>query len=245
VQIDGEVALANDVAADWFASKQIHVVQTEAGQHFRNGHVEFRHRIWKSMSRPMIERTGFSIDWWFLAIKHAVLITNLILLESVEPESNKAKGIERRRSVWEAHYGEPACLESYLLGPFGCLAFLILTAEQRRARGLSGHFGDRSLQGLYLGCQVDGSSGVFKHLFTDGRTIFATPHALKVVPDVYPLRLQNPRKGPIISIDDVDMERLEADGEVALQDSPLGCWKEGLRKKGRFSYICLTGGILK
>jgi hypothetical protein len=30
VQIDGEDALANDVAADWFASKQIHVVKAEA-----------------------------------------------------------------------------------------------------------------------------------------------------------------------------------------------------------------------
>jgi hypothetical protein len=31
LQIDGEGALVNDVATDWFASKQIHVVQTEAG----------------------------------------------------------------------------------------------------------------------------------------------------------------------------------------------------------------------
>ncbi len=45
VQIDGEGALANDVSADWSASKQIHVVKTEAGQHFRNGHVECRHRV--------------------------------------------------------------------------------------------------------------------------------------------------------------------------------------------------------
>jgi len=216
VQIDGEGALANDVAGDWFASKQIHVVKTEAGQHFRNGHVECRHRVWKGMARAMIDRAGFSIEWWYLVLKHAVLITNLILLESVEPESPKAKGVERRRSVWEAHYGEQACLESYLLGPFGCLAFLILTAEQRKARGLSGHFGDRSLQGLYLGCQVDGASGVFKHLFTDGRNIFATPHALKVVPDVYPLRIQTPRKGPIPSIDDVDNQLLEDEGGVTL-----------------------------
>jgi hypothetical protein len=216
VQIDGEGALANEVAADWFASRQVHVVKTEAGQHFRNGHVECRHRIWKGMARAMIDRAGFSIDWWFLVLKHAVLITNLILLESVEPESNKAKGVERRRSVWEAHFGEQACLESYLLGPFGCLAFMILTAEQRKARGLSGHFGDRSLQGLYLGCQVDGASGVFKHLFTDGRNIFATPHAIKVVPDVYPLRVQNPRKGPIPSIDDVDMQLLDDEGGVTL-----------------------------
>ena len=154
VQFDGEGTLTN--AANWFASKQIHVVKTEAGQHFRNAHVEYRHRIWKGMTRVMIDRTGFSIDWWYLVVKHAVLITNLILLESVEPDTAKVNGIERRRSVWEAHVGEQSCLESYLVGPFGCLAFLILTDEQRKAR--SGHLGDRSLQGLYLGCQVDGAN---------------------------------------------------------------------------------------
>jgi hypothetical protein len=36
---------------------------------------------------------------------------------------------------------------------------MMLTTDQRKKRGLSGHFGDRSLQGLYLGCQVDGSRG--------------------------------------------------------------------------------------
>jgi hypothetical protein len=114
------------------------------------------------MVREMIDRTGFIIDWWFLVLKHVVLITNLILLESIEPECNKVGGIERRRSVWEVHFGEQTCLESYLLGPFGCLSFMILTTDQCKTRGLSGHFRDRSLQGLYLGCQVDGESGVFK-----------------------------------------------------------------------------------
>ncbi len=83
VQIDGKGALANDVVADWFASKQIHVVKTETGQHFHNGHVECRHRVWKGMARAMIDRAGFSIEWWYLVLKHTVLITNLILLESV------------------------------------------------------------------------------------------------------------------------------------------------------------------
>ena len=119
VQIGGEGALTNEVTADWFASKQIHVVKTEAGQHFRNGHVECRHRIWKGMSRAMIDRAGFSIEWWYMVLKHVVLITNLILLESVEPDTVKSKGTERRRSVWKSHFGEQTCLESYLLGPFG------------------------------------------------------------------------------------------------------------------------------
>jgi hypothetical protein len=29
--------------------------------------------------------------------------------------------------------------------------------------GLCGHFGNRTLEGLYLGAHVDGASGVFRH----------------------------------------------------------------------------------
>jgi hypothetical protein len=43
-----------------------------------------------------------------------------------------------------------------------------------------------------------------------------SPHALKLVPDVYPLRLQNPRKGPIPSIDDVDLQVFEQEDGVTL-----------------------------
>jgi hypothetical protein len=55
VQIDGEGTLANEVVSDWFPSRQVHVVKTEVGQHFTNGHVECRHRIWKGMSRAMFD----------------------------------------------------------------------------------------------------------------------------------------------------------------------------------------------
>ena len=43
------------------------------------------------MARVMIDRAGFSIECWYLVLKHDVLITNLILLESVEPDTAKAK----------------------------------------------------------------------------------------------------------------------------------------------------------
>jgi hypothetical protein len=39
---------------------------------------------------------------------------------------------------------------------------------------------------------------------------------MKVVPDVYPLRVQNPRKGPIPSIDDIDIHLLDDEGGVTL-----------------------------
>jgi hypothetical protein len=112
-------------------------------------------------------------------MRQAVLISNLILLET-QLEGSES---ESRRSIWEAHFGETPHLDSYVLGPFGCLAFLIMTKEQRQARGLCGHFGNRTLQGLYLGAHVDAASGVFRNLFTDDRTVFSSPHPLKVVGD--------------------------------------------------------------
>ena len=203
VQIDGEGGLANDVAADFFASRGIHVVKSEAYAHFRNGKIERRHQTWKGMARAMLNRAGMSISFWWFAMRQAVLISNLILLETPLGESES----ESRRSIWEAHFGETPHLDSYVLGPFGCLAFLILTKEQRQARGLCGHFGNRTLQGLYLGAHVDAASGVFRHLFTDGRTVFSTPHALKVVGDGYPLYQADDSSSLIPTIEEPNVEQ--------------------------------------
>ena len=70
-----------------------HCVKIEAGQHFRHGKIEVRHRIWKGMSRAM------HIGWWYFAIRHAVRLTNLVLLEAVEESSAKASGKEERTTV--------------------------------------------------------------------------------------------------------------------------------------------------
>jgi hypothetical protein len=191
---------------DFFASRGIHVIKAEAYAHYRNGKIERRHQTWKGMCRAMLNRAGMSIAFWWFAIRQAVLITNLILLET-PTEGGEPK---KRRSSWEAHFGETPHLDSYVLGPFGCLAFLILTKEQRQARGLCGHFGNRTLQGLYLGAHVDGASGVFRHLFTDGRTVFATPHALKVIGDGYPLYQTEVSSSLIPAIDQPEDE----DGNV-------------------------------
>jgi hypothetical protein len=97
---------------------------------------------------------------------------------------------------------------------------------------------------------VDGVSGVFKHLFTDVRNIFATPHEMKVVPDVYTLRVQNPRKGPIPSIDDVDIQLLDDEGGVTLvaftewvmevradKEQEIQMYLEYRRKQTHFSFV--------
>jgi hypothetical protein len=86
------------------------------------------------MTRAMLDRAGMHVGWWYFAIRHAVLITNLILLEAVEGGSPKATGKEVRIAVWEAHFGVQPRLDQYLLGPLGCLTSL--SEEQRKQRGL-------------------------------------------------------------------------------------------------------------
>jgi hypothetical protein len=123
-QIDGKGAPACPEAQEWFDGLRPRCVKVVAGQHFRNGKIVVRHRIWKGMTRAMLDRAGMHIGCWYFAIRHAVLITNLVLLEAVEQDSAKATGKEVRTTVWEAHFGVQPRFDQYLPGPFGCLAFL-------------------------------------------------------------------------------------------------------------------------
>jgi hypothetical protein len=69
---------------------------------------------------------------------------------------------------------------------------------------------------------VDGSSGVFKHLFTDGRTIFDTPHA--------PLNYQKCTSRGLV------WYKKLVPGTKVLFDDFLGRAVMGSRKLERFSF---------
>ena len=60
-QIDGEGALACQEAQEWFDGLRTHCFKIEAGQHFRNGKIEVRHRIWKGMTRAMLDRVSVKV----------------------------------------------------------------------------------------------------------------------------------------------------------------------------------------
>ena len=119
----------------------------------------------------------------FFAIVHAVLICNLIL-----PARDK-DGKKLNKTKRENHFGVKPRVQDFLLGPWGCLAYLILTEEQRKARKLCTHFGVRAIGGIYLGTVCDSVTHVYKHLISDGRSIFSTTSNIKIVGNVYPLRL--------------------------------------------------------
>jgi hypothetical protein len=75
---------------EWFDGMKTHYVKIESGHHFR----------------------------WYFTISHAVLVTNLVLLVTVEECSTKTTGKEERTTVGEAHFGVQPRLDQYLLLPF-------------------------------------------------------------------------------------------------------------------------------
>jgi hypothetical protein len=57
---------------------------------------------------------------------------------------------------------------------------------------------------------VDVSSRVFRHLFTDDRTVFSTPHALKVVGDGYPSYQVDDGGSLIPTVEEASVEQEES-----------------------------------
>ena len=190
IQIDGEGALNSGIAGRFFKSHNVKVSKNSAGIHYQMGAIERQHRTLKGMVRAMLSHAGAPAAFWFHALVHAVLICNLIL-----PARDK-DGKKINKTKWENHFGVKPKVQDFLLGPWGCLAYLVLTEEQRSARKLCTHFGVRAIGGIYLGTVCDPVTHVYKHLISDGRSIFSTTNNIKIVGDVYPLRLQLGREAP-------------------------------------------------
>ena len=165
-QIDGGGAMNSKTADKFYAARNTKKVVTV--HHWQHGKCERKHMI-KSMARAMMSAAGAPTSFWYLAVRHAVLISNVIL--PARDEHGKTIG----GTVWEAHYGVKPRVQDLLLGPWGCLAYLIMTEEQRqkqhKKRGETKHWGVRAISGIYVGSYCDPQTLVFKHLMTDGRSI--------------------------------------------------------------------------
>ena len=145
--------------------------------------IERRWGKWKAIARCLLEEANIDIPWWYYAMRMAVMITNVTDL------ARDDEGNELPCTAYEAHFGEKPDMKRLILGPFGCAAWLILSEEQRQARGLSSSFGMRALHGVYLGPNLCPRTGIFNHMMTDGKNIFQTPHCMKVVEDLFPCKV--------------------------------------------------------
>jgi hypothetical protein len=116
------------------------------------------------------------------------------------------------KTVWEVQYTQKPDAQRLLLAPFGCLVYLILTSEQRKARHLSGHFGVRVLSGIYLGCVFNTKSGVYDFLVTDDRLVFSTPNQMWCFGDIFPCKFTLTRT-PLIPHRSEDLQDEDSDDE--------------------------------
>jgi hypothetical protein len=90
--------------------------------------IEKRIGVAHGLGRSMMWRAGLHPGYWYFAVSHAILIMNLLL------RARTFSGVPRDITVWEAHYGQHPNVGELLLGPFGCLAYLILTKETRQRK---------------------------------------------------------------------------------------------------------------
>jgi hypothetical protein len=101
------------------------VITTSAGSHFHHGKIERLHATIKGSGRTMMFDSGVSVQFWYYVVVHAVLIYNMMTM------TKKKNDQEQDKTVWEVQYGHNADAQRLLLSPFGCLAYLILSSEQR------------------------------------------------------------------------------------------------------------------
>jgi hypothetical protein len=183
-QVDSAGELTSKNAVAFYDARGTKFQPTCGGDSWLNGFIEKRIGVAHGLGRSMMWRAGLHPGYWYFAVSHAILIMNLML------RARTPSGVPRDITVWEAHYGQRPNVGELLLGPFGCLAYLILTKETRQRKGMSTFWGVRAIPGIYLGCEVNPRTMVYHHIITDGKTIFSSPNRIKTVPDVYPMRLQ-------------------------------------------------------
>ena len=188
VQVDPAGELNSKVAESYFTHRETRVDVTQASEHWRNGRPERRHSLVKGCTRCTLAHANAPLEFWFLCLSHVVFTLNL-LLRSRDSDSKEIKDM----TVWEAHFGRKPNLNRYLIGPWGCLAYIVLTKEQRDKRGMDRSWGPRALAGIYVGCVMNHKEGAYEFLVHDGMRIRSTTANLKIVGDCFPFKYQQRR----------------------------------------------------
>jgi hypothetical protein len=81
LQIDGEGNLNTPIAINYLeGARECEVITTSAGAHFRHGKIERFHATIKGSGRTMMFDSGVSVQFWYYAVVHAVLIYNMLTM---------------------------------------------------------------------------------------------------------------------------------------------------------------------
>jgi len=203
---------------------------TQASEHWRNGRPERRHSLVKGCARCTLAHANAPLEFWFLCLSHVVFTLNL-LLRSRDSVTKEIKNM----TVWEAHFGRKPNLNRYLIGPWGCLAYIVLTKEQREKKGMDRSWGPRALAGIYVGCVMNHKEAAYEFLVHDGMRIRSTTANLKIVGDCFPFKYQQWRDLDLVieprieEVEDDDEGLIANTGSVAEKPkSPSALSYEGV-----------------
>jgi hypothetical protein len=108
----------------------------------------------KGCTRCTLARVNAPLEFWFLCLSHVVFTLNL-LLRTLDSDTKQIKEM----TVWEPHFCRKPNLNRYLIGPWGCLAYIVLTKEQQDKKGMDKSWGPRALAGIYVGCIMNHKKG--------------------------------------------------------------------------------------
>ena len=139
----------------------------------------------KTLARVILGDSNLHASYWFYAIRHASVLANMIFLVKLR------KDPEQKISAWGAQYEKKQL--ALILGPFGCLAHLVLQKEHSLAHldpkdftdgGIK--FGVRSIVVVYLGVHVDPVTIFYTYLMTDAKNVYTSKKNISTTGDIFP-----------------------------------------------------------
>jgi hypothetical protein len=227
VQVDPAGELNSKVAESYFTHREARVDVTQASEYWRNGRPERRYSLVKGCTRCTLAHANAPLEFWFLCLSHVVFTLNL-LLRSRDSDTKEIKEM----TVWEAHFGRRPNLNRYLIGPWGCLAYIVLTKEHRDKRAMDKSWGPRALAGIYVACIMNHKEGAYEFMVHDGMRIRSTTVNLRIVGDCFPFKYQqkrdldlviNPRVEELEDFDENLIGNVGSEAEEQERPSALSC----------------------
>ena len=188
--VDGAGELNSAIARDFFASCNTSLNSTESDEQWRNGMSERAHGTLKGCTNATLHYANAPLAFWYLALSHVALLANMFRLARIRDPVDGKPGRTLEMTVYEAHYGEKPSFAALAIGPFGCLAFVVLTSEQRQARGFDKSWSPKAIAGMYMGIWHNSRKGIFHYLMFDGSRILETTSNIRVIGDCLPWKLQ-------------------------------------------------------
>ena len=193
--VDGAGELTSEVAQQYFAHANTSFNKTEASEHWRLGKPERAHGSLKGATNACLHHANAPLKFWYLALSHVALLLNVLRRARTYNSDDEGKQLDQ--TVYEAHHGSRPSFSTLVVGPFGCLAFVVLAAEQRQARHLDKNWAPKAISGMFMGIWHNPRKRIFHYLMFDGSKILETTSNIRIIGDCFPWKLQRGRDLPL------------------------------------------------